>query len=126
MSKARMIEELVATGVWGPDDAKRGLAANFSCLYCDKDLLGSVDNYKEWQTDHLVPSSAGGPDEEDNYVVCCKTCNFIKGRWNPILVCDGDNPSRDALIDAARKYIIEKREYNAQMLEEFVAIIERY
>lgn len=42
------------------------------CSYCDCDL---PDN---WHIDHVVPKSAGGPDNIANYVPSCPSCNISK------------------------------------------------
>lgn len=45
---------------------------NGHCTYCD-DVL--PDN---WHIDHVVPKSAGGPDNLANYVPACPSCNISK------------------------------------------------
>ncbi|MEH6458220.1 MAG: HNH endonuclease signature motif containing protein [Cocleimonas sp.] len=105
----KIIEALVSTGKWGEDDVKVGIRAGFKCEYCDKDLLASVDNYKEWQKDHIIPTSKGGEDINENIALSCKTCNMnIKSRWNPADVA-GENASRQELIKAVREFVREKR-----------------
>jgi 5-methylcytosine-specific restriction endonuclease McrA len=105
----KIIEALVSTGKWGEDDVKVGIRAGFKCEYCDKDLLASVDNYKEWQKDHMIPTSKGGEDINENIALSCKTCNMsIKSRWNPADVA-GENASRQELIKAVREFVREKR-----------------
>jgi 5-methylcytosine-specific restriction endonuclease McrA len=104
-----IIESLVSTGRWGEDDVKLGIRAGFKCEYCDKDLLASVDNYKEWQKDHIIPTSKGGKDSNGNIALSCKTCNVnIKSRWNPADVAGG-NASRQELINAVREFVREER-----------------
>jgi 5-methylcytosine-specific restriction endonuclease McrA len=104
-----IMESLVSTGKWGEDDVKVGIRAGFKCEYCDKDLLASVDNYKEWQKDHIIPTSKGGEDINENIALSCKTCNVnIKSRWNPADVA-GENASRQELIKAVREFVREKR-----------------
>lgn len=123
MDKERVIANLMATGLWGRLDAEMGVEADFKCQYCGKGLLDTVDSYKEWQTDHLIPASAGGKDEKDNYVICCRTCNFIKGRWNPACEHSVSKPTRSQLIQSARKHIEQKRLDNERALDEFNRII---
>lgn len=125
MKPENVVEKLLATGLWGEPDASMGLAADFRCQYCDKDLLASVDNYKGWQTDHLIPASSGGLDEINNYVICCRTCNFIKGRWNPQTEYVGLAPTREQLIFSAKKYISEKRQKNEIIVNELREIVGR-
>lgn len=64
------------TGDWGDGAAaEMGLAAEFRCEYCDKDLLESVDAYKDWQIDHIDPRSKGGPTTRENSALSCRQCN---------------------------------------------------
>lgn len=123
MSRDEIVEKLVATGYWGPLDAALGADANFECQYCGKNLLGSVDNYKEWQTDHLIPVSADGPDSKENYVISCRTCNFIKGRWNPAPRCAETEPTREQLIAVSKEYIMGKRKEAENQLAEYRKIV---
>lgn len=104
-----MIKTLVDTGKWGEEDVKIGIRASFKCEYCDKDLLESVDNYKEWQVDHIIPKSKGGEESFENSALSCRTCNVnIKSRWNPVEIT-GEDATRDQLITAVRKYVRDKR-----------------
>lgn len=104
-----IVAALVATGKWGPTAARRGVRANFRCEYCDRDLLASVNDYKEWQEDHIVPVSSGGKDEDENVAIACRTCNFnVKGKWDPRSVCGG-NATRQELVDAVRRYVAQRR-----------------
>jgi len=103
-----IINELVATGKWGRAQAERGLRANFKCEYCGKDLLLTVENFKEWQEDHIVPLSKGGENNDSNIAVSCRTCNVnLKSRWNPLDVLP-EKPTREDCINAVRKYVCRK------------------
>ena len=109
MNSEQIIGKLVKTGKWDRVHADRCLRANFKCEYCGKDLLSSVENFKEWQEDHIVPKSKGGDNSDSNIAVSCRTCNVdVKSRWNPLDVVGG-NPSREDLIAACRHYISVKR-----------------
>lgn len=113
--KETIVKALVDTGKWSESAARRGFRAGFKCAYCDRDLLASVNDYKSWQEDHIVPLSAGGKNEEENIVISCRTCNVnVKAKWNPLTVC-GENPSREELIEAVRKYVTTRR---TQFLED--------
>jgi 5-methylcytosine-specific restriction endonuclease McrA len=90
--------------------ATQGLKQDFRCVYCDVDLLASYDNYRSWVCDHIVPLSAGGDGSWENIVVCCRTCNVIKGRYLPA------GASRTERIADARRYVRPKREaYDAEV-----------
>lgn len=57
--------------------ASRGpLAASAVCGYC-RVQQGQVN--QAFELDHFTPVAAGGPDEAPNRVLCCHTCNQIKG-----------------------------------------------
>jgi 5-methylcytosine-specific restriction endonuclease McrA len=102
-------EKLVATGKWGERAVRIAARSDFKCAYCDRDLLASVDNYKSWQEDHIVPLDSGGEDTEENLALSCRTCNVnIKGKWNPLTVCS-DESTRNERIIAIRKYVAKKR-----------------
>jgi hypothetical protein len=105
----KAVEALKATHKWGEEAAIMGLLAHGRCEYYDRDLLGSIDAYKAWEADHIVPLSAGGSDELENRALACRSCNVgFKGRWNPETAI-GKHASRDALIAACRQHITEKR-----------------
>ncbi len=119
----RIINELVKTGKWGRAQAERGVRANFKCEYCDKDLLTSVENFKEWQEDHIIPSSKCGNDDDSNIAVSCRTCNVnVKSRWNPLDVVP-DNHSREDLIKAVREYVTKRRTELLAEVSDFRKII---
>jgi 5-methylcytosine-specific restriction endonuclease McrA len=106
----RAVAALVATRKWSEASAIRGLLAEGRCEYCDRDLLASIDAYKAWEADHIVPLSAGGTDDLDNRALACRSCNVgFKGRWNPASVCR-EGATRADLIAATRAHIQKKRE----------------
>ncbi|WP_409516973.1 HNH endonuclease [Empedobacter sp.] len=45
------------------------------CEYCDKNLFESIDNYKLWQVDHIIPKSAiienFDPENFNNKSISC-------------------------------------------------------
>lgn len=61
---------------WSGDDARLSARAWHRCEYCDLDFLSSVENYKQFQVDHVIPKSQGGSDNNDNLAVACWTCKF--------------------------------------------------
>lgn len=50
---------------------KQIISIEKSCEYC-----GRMD---ELSWDHLIPRSKGGPDNAENLVLCCRSCNSSKG-----------------------------------------------
>lgn len=113
-----LIQALFNTGNWSKTAARRGVRAGFKCEYCDRDLLASVDDFKEWQEDHIIPLSDGGLDDDENIAVACRTCNVnVKARWSPKKICHPD-ASRDELIAAVRLYVATRRtKFLADVLE---------
>ena len=111
-SDAGLKEQLSSEMGWGPWVINIAIRAKFRCEYCDRDLLSSVDAYKEWQHDHIIPQRVDTNTDKDrleNMALSCRTCNVnFKGKWDP----SHDLPngaSRDELIHAARKYVARKR-----------------
>lgn len=49
------------------------------CIYC-----GSTENI---QTDHIVPVKLGGPDDANNLIDCCRTCNIKKSNKHVFEFC---------------------------------------
>lgn len=45
----------------------------WQCAYCHKHLEG-----RDATVDHIIPNNAGGTDELDNLLACCRRCNGIK------------------------------------------------
>lgn len=49
-----------------------------SCHYCRRELRQDGGRW-EWQIDHRIPISRGGPNCLSNTVVSCAACNMAKG-----------------------------------------------
>lgn len=123
MTKKDIVEKLVATGKWSEETARLGIEADFKCEYCGMDLLYSVNNYKLWQVDHIIPTSENGPDIESNKAISCRQCNVnFKSRWDPNKVVN-NSLDRDGLITAAKEYIKQRREISEKDLEEVRKIV---
>ncbi len=54
------------------DDVKEQMKAPRACYYCG--------GTQKLGTDHLIPRIQGGPDEADNLIPSCRSCNSSKGR----------------------------------------------
>ncbi len=126
MKNPKLYEALMATGHWGDVEVKLGIEFDFKCAYCDKNLLESVDNYKEWQTEHIIPHSKGGADDESNFALTCRTCNFIKGVWNPKDHFVGLNPNKHDLIAVAKSYILRKRSETNNDISLYLRLIKQH
>ena len=119
-------DEFMKTGHWGPIETILGIEFDFCCAYCDKKMFESVENYKEWQTDHIVPSSKGGEDSIENYALSCRTCNFIKSTWNPIENLGDLKITKLNLISVSKEYIKEKRKGTQAEIDLYNQIIAKY
>lgn len=100
---------LASLPLWGQPGIDCAIRADFRCEYCDRDLLASLDDYKAWAQDHVVPRKLGGGDGIENMAVSCHPCNSAyKKDWDPRTAA-GESASRDELIAAARHFIADKR-----------------
>lgn len=72
--------EKYRTGEW---HARRGLEQDFRCAYCELDYLGTYNDYRSAELDHITPLSAGGEHAFENIAVCCRTCNLLKSTYVP-------------------------------------------
>ncbi|QXP71268.1 HNH endonuclease [Polaribacter sp. R2A056_3_33] len=121
--KSKLRKQLLKLG-WDHTNIDLGLRANCKCEYCDKYLFESVDNYKLWQVDHIIPKISGYKDVEnfDNKAISCVQCNTaFKGKWNPADQI-GYNKIRENYIEVIRKYIKEKRTKKEAELSEIKEI----
>lgn len=53
-------------------------SAGSLCEYCGVDTTGTKW-LQQFTVDHKLPKSRGGADKKDNWAVCCKKCNALKG-----------------------------------------------
>jgi hypothetical protein len=114
---------LVARYHFGVDMVDIAWRAGFRCEYCDKDMLGSVDAYHwNWEREHVVPTTHGGADVLENWALACRTCNQIKGAWDPRTDA-GEDGSRDTLVAAARAFVQASRAERARDLDEVRRLI---
>lgn len=108
MSRDTIISELVTKHRWAREQIELSERDGHRCRYCDRDLLTSVDNFRQWSIDHIVPVSRGGdPKDRKNLALACWTCNIFKRQWNPREVTASND--REALIDATRKFLAGMR-----------------
>ena len=113
---------------WDETNVRIALRAECKCEYCKKDLLESIDNYKLWQIDHIIPKNSGNENCEDfdNKALSCTQCNKdFKGKWNPISVI-GEGRERQEYIEQVIKYIEEKKEKKKKQLDKIRDIFRSY
>ncbi|QOY92058.1 HNH endonuclease [Paludibaculum fermentans] len=114
----------MATGKWSKDQAEAGERANYRCEYCDLDLLSSIDNYKLWTLDHIVPKEVGGDESLDNLAIACRMCNvYFKWRWDPRKGAPA-GADRAGLVAAVRLHVEAQRIRMAGDLELVRQIVE--
>ena len=98
--------------------------AGFKCEFCSADLLGSVDAYSVWESEHIVPRKVGGLDALENMALACRPCNQLKGTYDPRDQA-GPDADRDALVAEARRYVQQRRARRHGELLELRALIQR-
>lgn len=65
-----LTDKAVREQVWELTDGR--------CAYCDKHLRPFGTGSDSFVVEHVVPKSAGGPDNIANYVPACMACNSTK------------------------------------------------
>ena len=72
-------EKLHSIRGWYPISIDVWIRDGFRCVYCDADLLATVDAYRYgWAHDHLIPRSISPDDSPSNIVLACSACNSFK------------------------------------------------
>jgi hypothetical protein len=109
----RQIEYLEKRYRWNHGTARAFVETGGRCMYCDDDVLATVQGYASSQIDHILPKSTF-PDfewNEDNWVLCCSLCNSAKGKVSELRPGeDGVDMlvnHRQALIDRIRERLKE-------------------
>ena len=116
MNRDAIVARLVALPLWGPMGIDCGIRAGLRCEYCDRDLLSSLDDYKAWAQDHIVPERLGGQHTLENMAVACHSCNSAyKKAWDPRSVA-GVSASREELVAVTREFVAEKRRTEQEVL----------
>ncbi len=67
------------------------------CSYCDCDLEPNGAGGVSFAVDHVVPKSAGGPDNLANYVPACSSCNSAKNGGHVLEFIRKKFPNRAAV-----------------------------
>lgn len=79
------------------------------CVYCDTDILQSLDTFASSHLDHLQPRRAGGKDEFVNCVTACGVCNTMKGGFDPSFGKGVTAETFHEVVREAREYVQGKR-----------------
>jgi 5-methylcytosine-specific restriction endonuclease McrA len=117
MIRDDVVKALCATGKWSEATARLAERARYRCEYCSCDLLASLDAYKRFEIDHIVPTSKGGdPLLFDNLALACRHCNVhLKRSWDPRTVA-GRDASRESLVEAVKLHVSNASErYSADL-----------
>jgi 5-methylcytosine-specific restriction endonuclease McrA len=58
------------------------------CHYCNVAMVPTTEkrNNRTVTREHVVPLSYGGPSAQDNLVLCCNSCNNLRG--NTLRYCE--------------------------------------
>jgi hypothetical protein len=109
MNIEELKKEMIRLGS-GVETLELEIRAKFRCEYCECNFYSSIDNYySSIQWDHIIPRSAKGTnDTENNIAIVCRTCNMIKGRYNP-LKHNSISTSREELILLCKAEVLRRR-----------------
>jgi 5-methylcytosine-specific restriction endonuclease McrA len=113
---------------WDETNVRIALRAKCECEYCGKNMLESIDNYKLWQIDHIIPKSSGDENCEDfeNKALSCTQCNKdFKGKWYSQTVIK-EKIDRSKYIDEIKEYIRDKRSKKQKELDEINKLFDNY
>lgn len=129
MNKEKLKEHLKGYN-FDETNVELALRANCRCEYCDKDLFESIDNYKLWQVDHIIPKyykdASINHEDFDNKALTCTQCNKdFKNKWNPALEIGGNKSRVDYLI-VIKEYIKNEREIKQKKLDEIKNLFKLY
>jgi 5-methylcytosine-specific restriction endonuclease McrA len=83
----------------------------FRCQYCGLDGTANLENALIMTVDFIVPRALRGKREPSNLVAACRPCNLLKGRH------------RFSSFEAAKKYVLQRREEKRQEWEKNIAIL---
>ena len=107
--KRTIVDKFVTQHKWSESTLMLAAETKFHCAYCDSYFFESIEHYYAFTVEHIVPPKHGGTNDLQNLTVACRTCNILKRTWNPYNYAP-PNASRNELVAAARKYVLERRE----------------
>lgn len=59
---------------------RRSFQNGFKCVYCGITMKLNGGGNDIFTIDHVIPLSMGGTNEIKNLCVCCRECNYSKGK----------------------------------------------
>lgn len=92
LAKQLLSDEAMKRTSWFVDTLAMWLRDGCKCFYCRRDMLESYDvAYYAGSRDHLLPVSQYEELGSTgwNLVLACRTCNGLKGDWDPNVRPDG-------------------------------------
>ena len=104
---------------WSDSTLRLAIKTGFRCAYCGSDFFATIEHYYAFEVEHIVPRGRGPEIDEapENLTVSCRTCNRLKRRWDPRSRV-GDSATREQLIEAARKYVLEERQKKFERIKQ--------
>ncbi|MBA7680351.1 hypothetical protein ES703_88666 [subsurface metagenome] len=83
----RLVERSVKLGIEPPDKDKLWqkvemcFLEGFKCCYCGCQMMKyqRAPSLEAFSLEHYIPFAAGGDNATQNIVVCCHSCNIVKG-----------------------------------------------
>ncbi len=132
----QLFKEVAQYG-WSIETLKVWSMSDFRCVYCNLDLLETLDNNQLGVLDHLLPQSRYPQlvNSESNLVLSCWVCNRIKRHWDANtrvathVYCDGnvlEPDQRAELIKRAHQYVKSMREKKEQALQQQCLAIDSF
>jgi hypothetical protein len=132
----QLFNELAPYG-WSRETLEIWSRSDFKCVYCNLDMLASVDNNQLGALDHLLPQSRYPllVKTPSNLVLSCWVCNRIKRHWdantrvgNPVYHDESslDDNQRTELIERSRQYVKSQRDNKTAALQEQSSAIEKF
>ena len=81
---------------------------NYRCVYCNREMLGDIDDWLSLEVDHIIPQAIKKDDDRDNLATSCNVCNKMKSSYyNPEIENRSTRKEKIAFIAI---YIAGKRE----------------
>lgn len=132
----QLFDEVAKSG-WSFGTLKIWSESDFKCVYCDRDMIATLDACKIAKLDHILPQSRYPLllKESTNLALCCDVCNRLKRNWDPNTqagdVIYRDEPTlppaqREELLRRARDHVKTQRTIKSEQLSEECRFIEAF